>query len=86
MRDAAQAARERLVAEYDVLYTYSARTFEAFCRLADEKKLAERVRRSARRARRGVLEPEGEGKEEPAGGVVEGEEVEPPPATVVTSP
>lgn len=46
--------------EYDVLFLHTARTFEAFCRLAGERELADRVRPSIRRPGRTKRDPETE--------------------------
>ncbi len=49
--------KEELKKEHDVLFTYTARTFEGYCRLAGLEKLAERVRPSTKRPGRLASQP-----------------------------
>ena len=56
--DVALGEKNRHLADHDLVYTYTARTFEAICRLAGRAELAERVRRTIRRTRQQAADTE----------------------------
>ncbi len=59
--------RDEVKKEHDVLFTYTASTFESFCRLAGLDKLAERVRPSKKRPGRFARQDDGESPADDAG-------------------
>lgn len=62
-RDEVLVAKRRHMAAHDLAYVHTARTFEAFCRLAGEGELADRVRRSEARRKKASEEEEGSTQE-----------------------